>query len=344
MRGVRWPSSGFQVDGGSQGRCDVLVKHTTDQPKRRLILAAAVIAACSVITTGQPPARPAPAALLDGARIEWSELEPLFAEAAGAQVIQEAALDRLVAAELRTKGLSITEDDVIRERARLSEAIVRDARATPDDAERLIETLRRSRGLGEARFRKLLERNAKMRKLVAPTVQVSDEEVAQAFALLHGLKSRVRVIVLSSRTQAATLHRQLATSSDGLRVRFAEAAMESSVDTSAARGGLIEGLSSADPAFPASLREAVAQLEPGGMTDVLDTDAGSVIAMLEARIPADDIKLADKAGAIRAEVLARRERQAMDDLARVLLAKADLKVMDRGLEWSLSASKLRGAP
>ena len=65
---------------------------------------------------------------------------------------------------------------------------------SPDDAERLLDTIRKNRGLGEVRFARLLERNARMRRMVAPGVQVSQEEVAQAFRMLHGPKYRVRVI------------------------------------------------------------------------------------------------------------------------------------------------------
>src|SRR5262249_2932600 len=129
----------------------------------------------------QPVARDQPAAIVNGQPVSWDELRPVLDEAAGGQALQEAALDRLLPQELKSRGLSITEQDVAAERRLLLESIVRDAKASPDDAERLMETVRRTRGLGELRFRRLLERNAQMRKIVAPTVAITEAEVGQAF-------------------------------------------------------------------------------------------------------------------------------------------------------------------
>src|SRR5204863_79115 len=130
---------------------------------------------------------------------------------------REVALDRLLDAELSARRLSVTEEDVAAERRVLLEAFVRDAGASAADAERLLERLRRARGLGGVRFAGLLERDARRRRVV----------------------------------------------------------------------------------------------------------------------PADGVSLASAAEGIRGEVRRRRERVAMDDLGRRLLAKASLSALDRDLDWSL---------
>jgi hypothetical protein len=268
----------------------------------------------------------------------------MLAEAAGGQVLQEAVLDRLLVGEMKAKGLAITEDDTAAERRLLTESIARDAKAGPDDAERLLESIRRARGLGDVRFRRLLERNARMRKLVAPTVEVSEGDVAQAFEMLHGVKCRFRVIVMTSQTDAANLRDDLARSTDHLSARFADAAIASSTDSSAARGGLLDGISPVDPAYPSSVREAGGLLEPGQISPILAVDRGFAFILMEAKTPADGAAIADQVDAIRAEVRTRRERQAMDALGLGLLRGADLKVMDRSLDWSLTAARTGKQP
>ena len=283
--------------------------------------------------------REQPAALANGLSLSWDELRPMLAEAAGGQVVQEALLDRLLVTECKGKGISIGQGDVDAERKLLTEAIVRDAKATPNDAERLLESVRRSRGLGEVRFARLLERNARMRKLVAPTVEVSDADVAQAFEILHGVKYRVRVILTSEQSGVADALEKIAGSTGSLSVPFAERAMSISIDPSAERGGLLDPFSDADPAYPSSVREAVRGLQVGQVSPVLAVDRGYAIVLLEGRIPADGVRIEDALGTIAAEVRTRRERAAMDALGLRLIRGSGLRVLDRSLDWSLSAAR-----
>ena len=142
---------------------------------------------------------------MDGKRIGWDEIQPLLAEAAGGEVVQEVALDYLLESELARRRLSVSERDIAAERELLAQAVVREAQASTADAERLLESVRRSRGLGELRFAALLRRNAGMRKIVAPDVGVSEEELRQAYEIRHGERFRVRVILVSSQSEAARL-------------------------------------------------------------------------------------------------------------------------------------------
>ncbi len=288
--------------------------------------------------------REQPAALADGVSVSWEEIRPMLAEAAGAQVVQEAVLDRLLIAECRSHGVSITDDDIAAERKLLADNIVREARATAGDAERLLDSVRRSRGLGEVRFKRLLERNARMRKLVAPTVEVSEADVTQAFEMLHGVKYRTRVILTPGNTAAADARKELLESADHLTVRFAERAMKDSIDPSADRGGVVDPFSSADPAYPSSVREAVRALEPGQISSVLAVDRGFAIVLLEGRVPADQARLPDEAATIQAEIRSRRERQAMDGLGQRLIRDSHMRLLDRSLEWSLNAVKAGSKP
>jgi len=275
-----------------------------------------------------------PPALLNGRPITWDDLHTTLAEAAGGQALQETILDLLLDDQVASKGIVITPADIEAERALLLGAIRRDAQASPDNAERLLESVRRSRGLGETRFAKLLERNARMRRLVAPAISVTSAEVEQAFQMLHGPKFKARVIVAPSHQRAAALRDQLLADPDHIRPNFIALAAAESSDPSGPRGGMIDPISPADPQYPASVRDAASRLKPGEISPVLAVDRGFALLLLEETIPPDSVELSTEADRIRAEVRLRRERLAMDDLARRLLRSAEITITDRALDWS----------
>ena len=285
-------------------------------------------------------AGPRTAALLDGQPITWDDLRPLLAEAAGGAVLQEVALDRLLAPLLASRGLSVTADDVAAERRLMIDTLVQEAAATPADAERLLARVRASRGLGDVRFARLLERNAGMRKIVAPEVEVSSDEIAQAFEMRHGAKYRVRVVVVPTSAQAAQLRTEIADAPGDRAMTFASAASKVSTDPSAARGGMSEPISTVDPAYPAAVRRTLRDMKPGDLSQVIALDRGYALLLLEEIMPPDGAVLADQADRIRVDVRARRERLAMDDLARRLLKTANLSPMDRSLAWSLRGTAI----
>jgi hypothetical protein len=308
-------------------------------------------------SVGAAAGHDARAALLGGSPILWDDLLPTLAEAAGAQALQEAVLDRMLADQTKVRGLSINASDIAAERTLLIDSITHDSKTTPADAERLLDQVRRTRGLGDYRFDRLLERNARMRKLVAGTVTVSDEEIDQAFQMSHGPKYRPRVILSRSQRDAAEMHDQLSalppsppatgassSPSGNLSVHFAELALKRSIDPSAPAGGLLDPISPADPAYPAAARQALERLNVGELSPVIAVDRGFAIVLLEEKVPADGTRLPDATPQIRAELQKRHERLAMDDLARSLLRSAKLSILDRDLDWSWKAAGPRLAP
>lgn len=303
-----------------------------------------VVAAERAAGRGQPAGeasdrggRRTPAAIVNGQYILWEDLRPALTEAAGGLVLQEQVLDLMLAAEARRRGIVIGPAEVSREREFLMAAIVRESRATPGDAERLLASVQRTRGLGEARFARLLERNAHLRALVADEVEVLQAEVDREYLIRHGPRFRVRVIMTATQREAAEIRSALAHGDGGLTIRFAEAAARASIDPSAERGGIVDPISPSDPSYPASIRQAVETLQPGTMSDVLAVDRGFAILLLEERIAGDGVELPDVQDALREELQRRAERLAMDDLARRLLREADVSVTDRALDWSWRA-------
>jgi hypothetical protein len=280
-----------------------------------------------------------PAALIEGRPLTWEDLQPALAEAAGGVVLQEAILDRALEQEMRVRGLVLAPGAIERERSLLVSAIVREARADGAEAEHLLERVRRSRGLGEHRFARLLERNARLRMLAAPKVEVVREEIDREYLLRHGPRFRVRVIMTATHRQAAEARLQVTSGDDAVAMRFAQAAAERSIDPSAERGGIVDPISPADPTYPASIRQAVESLSPGEISPVLAIDSGFALLLLEERMAGDGVEYAEVEATITEDVTRRAERIAMDELARRLLREASISIIDRGLEWSWRAGE-----
>lgn len=280
------------------------------------------------------------AAIASGQRVNWGPLRDRLAEAAGGVVLEELALDAAIEEELARQGVAITDAMVKDEDRLLRRAIILDARMTADQAERAVVDLRRREGLGPKRYADLLRRNAKLRALVRATMaerlNVSDEEARAAAELATGPRARARIIVVDSDRAAANVREQIQNRIAGGEapgVAFANAAIVFSQDPSATRGGLMDGVSAADPIVPDGVRRALRQIKENTVSDVLPLDRGAALLLVETRTPGGEPNRADVDGA-RQRVELRKERAAMDEIATRLLGSARVTIYDESLRWS----------
>ncbi len=280
---------------------------------------------------------PGDAARIDGESVSWGELGSMLGEASGAMVLREIALDRAVKRECGLRGVVIDEKAINAEEARLLDSIERDTASPRVESGVMLESIRRTRGLGDVRYRRLLERNARLRALVGPSVQVADSEVEQAMQVRYGARYRVRAIVMATEREALQLKKELEKDGAALDVAFARAAALKSTDASAARGGLLEPISPADGSYPAAIRVLLPNLEPGKVSPVISVDRGFAMFMLETRI--DATKPVEGAfESAKAEIRVRKERIGMEAEAKRLLAKTQVTPLAPGLEWSWRVS------
>lgn len=225
-----------------------------------------------------PPAAPArPPATWKGEVIEWSELQPLLAERAGAVALEEALLDRQLARLVQERGLKVDAARLDEERKELLRSLSPD----PERAERLLLELRAVQGLGERRWQALLRRNASARLLVQDQVKVTAEAVEANLDTNFGAKRRCRVIAVPDLKACAEVRRQL----DAGRP-FGEVAVERSTDLSAARGGLVNPVSRLDPTWPAAFRQTLWTLSPGGTSAPVLVGDAYVMIRFEEELPA----------------------------------------------------------
>ncbi|HZW11363.1 MAG TPA: peptidylprolyl isomerase [Phycisphaerales bacterium] len=279
-----------------------------------------------------------PPATIDGEPVEWEELRAPLSETAGAAVLEEIALGRLLDAEMTRRGLTVGQAELGQERRLLTEmlAVEGDTHAT----EQLLTRVRERRGLGPARFAELLRRNAMLRALVRDRVDVRTDQVELAWRVQHGERVRTRIIVTETEREAQTTRRELLQGApDDLEFRFAALAEERSTDASAPRGGLVEPFSPDDPAYESSIRSAVASIEPGTVSPIVAIRTGFALVYLDERLPPDGTALEAAAPRLREELRIRQERLLMDQLAAELLAGARITAFDDALRWSQSAGE-----
>lgn len=272
-----------------------------------------------------PPSRPI--AMVNRERITIAEVEPELLEAIGGRVVQEHVLDVTLARTAAREGIVIDASDVQRERAML----VANLAADPDRGERLLEELRRSQGLGPIRFESLLRRNAMLRRLVAEDVNVTEAASRGAHDLRHGPKRVTRIIALEDLRSASEARARLAAGTE-----FATVAVEMSLDSSAARGGLLSPISRLDPSWPTVFRKQVFELDIDGVSDPLQVDGRILIVLVESEAPASGVTF--EAGRADAEADARLavERLLMERLARRLMPDTRIEALDPSLRWSLA--------
>ncbi len=275
-----------------------------------------------------------PAVVAGGDRIEWSDLRAALSESAGAVAIEEAILGR----ELRRRAAEINFDPagaITAEERLLVESVAADAQVPPSQAGELVARFRADRGLGPARYRALLERSAILRRLIAAEITLTPEELDLAAQLGYGPRIRARYYVAPSQSRAAAVRDALLRSAETtpISIAFAQQAMADSIDPTAARGGLLDPISPVDPALPAVVRSALENAQPGALTQVLSLDVGYALLLIEDRIPGRAPTAAELAQ-IERRVRTRKERFAMEQLARQILADTKTTVFDPALRWS----------
>ncbi len=277
-----------------------------------------------------------PVAMIDHRSLSWEELGPLLAEAAGGQVLDEVVLSDAVAKKAAEQGITLTPSMVEAERRLFTESLAATGVSTdPDRAERLLAEVRRSRGLGEQRFKSLLERSALLRAMVRAggEVSVTDDDLQQAYRIRYGPQRRVRIILAATERDAQAALDRVNGAHGEAAESFSDVAVEFSTDASRTRGGLLGWVRTDDPAYPRALRLAVEALSPGQVAGPVVLENGFAVVKVEEVREEPQPSMESVRASLKDEVTAVRERAAMERLARVLLeeARGKVTVFDRAL-------------
>lgn len=262
-----------------------------------------------------------------------SDLWPAIAEGGGTKALEELVLDRALARLAQDRGVEVGPDHIERERLSLIAAIAGEVGSDDSLSDQALARVRVARGLGPARFAALLKRTATMRAIVQLEINLSPDEVAAQLDLMTGPKTRAVVAVFSSEQEASSVRAALAAQAEDRLQTLSSIAIARSIDPSASNQGVVGPIHARDPRVPASLRPILEDLAQGDVSPVLATDNGFAILMVESRserLPTTP-ELEVQA---RNEVRLRKERMAMDTLARRFLSEASVHVLDESLRWS----------
>ncbi len=317
----------------------ILVACAAPAPDSPPVTAAAVSPSARATPTAAEPYAARPMAFINGETITAADLHAPLIEAAGGQALAELVIDRVLRDRLAEAGLTLTPEQLDAERQLLISTF--DA-ADDDEAARVLRELRRRRGLGEQRFTSLLRRNAAMRALVRQQVNVDEQALRRAYELAYGEQYVARIIVVPTLQEAARLREMLRDP----EASFADLAVKRSSDPSAVQGGLLPPISPADDEVAKVIRDTLVRLDERGerVSDPVSVPSGYALVSLERKEAAESVEFADVRDRLAETVRRSAERVLMQQLARELLAAANVVVLDPALAngWTQQKDAMLG--
>lgn len=271
-------------------------------------------------------------ALIDGQAITHAIIDQALYELAGREVLREYVLDRALEQRCKQSDIVITPAQIALERTLLAQTLVD---GESGDA-RVLDALRRSRGLGPDRFERFVVRNAMLRALTSPISEPEPNAIESAMSQAFGARSRVRLCVSADADALGRLAQRVNASPPSARsVEFANACITLSTHPSADRGGLLPALSHSDPGYPQALLSAVQRTQVERCSPVVSTEAGYAVLLIESREPAIEPTTAQREQVLQ-QLRLDTQRIAMQRLAQQLLAEHEVIVLDRSLNWAWS--------
>ncbi len=278
-----------------------------------------------------------PVAMLDNEAVTISTMQHRLFERAGAEILRELQLEAALRQALLEQEVAIDEDALQEEETLLLSRLS----VNEDDARALLSEVRNSEGLGPARYEALLWRNAALRALVQPDLQLNDPLLRRLHRMRHGQRLQIRLIVVPTLQEAEELHARLTAGE-----AFDAIASTRSIDSSRDRGGLVDPISLEDPAWPAALLSELESMQAGELTDIVFLEDRFAIAQVDALIAADDIDFESTRDEMLALARLTQERLKMAELAGRLGVKPSLQVLDPTLRqaWKVDEGRRQDSP
>lgn len=279
-------------------------------------------------------------AYVDGLPIYSDHLYGPLVEVSGGQVLSDLIIDIRIAKKLKEQGLEISQSRIDLEKSLLINTL------DPQDENqgiRLLNELKKRRGLGPNRFDRLLQRNAGLRLLVQDRVQITSAAMRQAFELRYGPRYHARLILTQTTHEAEQLRRRIEAGEN-----FSDLAVRYSSDRSAARGGLLPPISASDPTYPQSVRTELLWLheKKAPVSRIVDVEGGCLLLKLDHFIEPQEMDYYDIQEDLAATVRLQAEQVLMQQLAKELVSKSKILILDPDLEksWQWQNQALTGTP
>lgn len=221
-----------------------------------------------------------------------------------------------------------------------------DQTLSPEDRDKLENLLLTSQHLTKPEFDIVMERNAYLRKLVAPEAeaQLTDANLHERFNAVYGEKARVQYIRLPDMMSVAQVESELKSGQS-----FADEMRVHAYDTvGQAAAGSPPPFTRKDQEYPPGFREAVFDLKPGQVSDPIQVKNAIYLVQLVELIPPRFAKFEDCKDWLKQDLYERevqsRIKQYLESLKQVALDTLEIENPELKKQWDQnlhSAEELR---
>jgi len=235
-------------------------------------------------------------AKVDGEKILQTELDDTLREQYGTEVLDTLITNKIVELEAKKEGVSVSEDTIQAEYEELAESY---------GGEESLQAALEENGLTEQSVKDNIRMYQLTKNVIATSVDISDEEVAQYFEDnkdSYGQKEEVVAshILLEDETTAKDVLAKIKTGED-----FADLAKTYSIDTTTKEdGGEIGYISRGQ--MDEQFEEVAFGLEKGSISDIVQTSEGYHIIKVTDKVPAEEAVFEDIKDEVYATVLEER--------------------------------------
>lgn len=240
-------------------------------------------------------------AYVNGQPIYMTELHDLLVRSHGLPIAQQLIALELVRQEAGRRGVTVSEADLAREHRRSLEQMFPQVESDRQ-RERLLEQLQAKGKVSPTQWKLTMQRNALLAAMAASQVQVTEQDLREAFAEEFGRRVVIRHIQVPSLPAAQQVLKRLESGAD-----FETVARDTSVNPSRAQGGLLPAFGKDTEGVPYALRQAALSMErEGQISDPVQVMTAFHILKLEEIIETQDVAFDDVRGRLIEEV--RREK------------------------------------
>jgi parvulin-like peptidyl-prolyl isomerase len=315
---------GCQAAPSAGGDRPVVVKPTPAAPVKA---APTMPAGASV----QPGPEDRVVARVDGVVVRQSSLDSVLLEAYGLDVLMKVVQLEMARAEASNLGAVVTDADVAAEREATMRQVFPElddqaADATLSVEERaarqrdLLDQLLKQQRVSEAEFELVMRTNANLRAIIRPQVKakITEKDLQDAFNAFYGERARVRHIALANLQEVTDAKARLAA---GESFEAVARAM-SRVAATSQFGGALTPFSRSAPGMSAAFVDAAFSLQPGQVSDPVQSEGFFHLIKLEEKIAPRVVKFEDVKDAVRVDLESRAEQAAMAVLRQELGRRA----------------------
>jgi len=245
-------------------------------------------------------------AVVNGQDIRRDALAAACVERFGKEMLEGLVNKRLIQHHCRNRGIDVTEPEIDAEIDRLTTHF-------KIPRQQYLEMLEKERGINVQQYRRdIVWPMLALRKLAAKDLEVSEQQIEQAYESNFGPSVQCRLIVVRDRNLAEQLQRQVAQQPS----EFARLAMKHSQDVnSASNGGMILPIYRFQGDL--AIERAVFALQPNGVTPVIPVAEQFAIFKCERQIPPRNVPMAS----VRNELVEKIREEKLQDVAGALFAQ-----------------------